>query len=186
MSYVHNRYKAILDNRSAKKTGRGAKTWAFFDRMHHICGDRASSVSLHDAAMKQTAGHKRHQPALSSACLQSSASTSVPADTLSATSVESSLLCSDCDDDEENSVSECKSLKQMCNKGIVKRKKRVEKAPQWYVEAENRMRKSQEEWRNELCKRMDKQEQQQAERIALLKQANTLLRDLINTVRSEQ
>ena len=53
-------------------------------------------------------------------------------------------------------------------------------APQWFLDAELRLRNDQYEWRNELRKRMDKQEAMQAEQTAAQRQTNELLKTLIS------
>lgn len=51
--------------------------------------------------------------------------------------------------------------------------------PKWWCDTEVSMIKSQEEWRNELRRRLDKQEQLQVERLQVMTRANDLLDKLV-------
>lgn len=59
------------------------------------------------------------------------------------------------------------------------RKRKNSAPPKWWCDAEVSMNKSQEEWRNELRRRLDKQEQLQVERLQVMTRANDLLDKLV-------
>jgi len=164
-----NRYKKVLDNKGNNKTGRARKQWAYFDRLDNILGGRASSVSLRAVPAK----------ALTKAVPPTAA---VSDDDLHC------LVRPSFDTDEDDCSTESHSLSTgtgMAKSSIIKRKRRDEKAPQWYLDSEKRLKQSQDEWRAELCRRMDKQEELQQERISVLKETNSLLRQLIKSSHPE-
>ena len=89
---------------------------------------------------------------------------------------------------DEDDCTESRSLSRptgSAKSNVTKRKRRGEKAPQWYLDSENRLTQSQDEWKAELRRRMDKQEGLQQERISVLKETNSLLRQLIQKSHSE-
>jgi len=182
LSHVSIRYKLILDNKGTKKSGRGTKKWQYFDEMDDICGQRASSVSLRvdSASASNAVGHGSVAPKSSSRVVTKAVTSTVPSE-----SVERSSLIRPLSDSDEDDVAETGSLRKNGSGGRVVKRKKLEKAPHWFTEAESRMNKAQDEWRQELMRRMDTTEKLQEERISVMRETNSILKQLLQASRNE-
>lgn len=170
------------------------KTWQFFDSIDSICGGRASSVSLR--AARSSVQHCKAVPIAAASSLTAVTTPihphtvtdiALPAGFISSISVRSLVRPSS--DTDEDDVGESGSIKSRSDRVVKRKSRRTDTAPEWFVEAELRMQKSQEkaqhEWQDEFRKQMDRHEKQQVERTAVLKQTNELLKQLIQASQSE-
>ncbi len=173
------RYKKILDYKGDRKSGRGGKSWEFFKKMDDVCGGSASSVSLRAVTQKV-----RFRPPPSTVSTADTTSQTTSGSTIQScsTSQQQTSLIRPSSDTDSDDVIETGSVRATGTSQIKKRKIRQSKAPEWFVEAERRM----QDWREDLKKRMDRQEQLQQERTDVLKQTNELLKALINSCSREQ
>lgn len=150
------RYKKILDNKN--KTGRGRQQWEFFNVMDDVCGRKASSVSLRGDLTEPTTSVDTVTSVL--AADTASSSPTVTAISTAVTASSTTIISS-----------------KNCNR---KRKNSKNSAPpKWWCDAEASMNKAQEEWRNELRQRLDRQEQLQVERLQVMTRATDLLDKLV-------
>lgn len=179
------RYKIILDNQGSKKSGRGAKRWRFFDDMDEIYGQRASSVSLRLAAR----GSAPSTTTTTSSSVENNSSslpkTASSAATSSSVEKNSSSLLKPASESDDDDVVETGSLKEKATVARVAKRKKSDNTPKWFCEAESRISKSQDEWRQELRLRMDTQEKMQAERLDVLRETNNILKQLLHVSRNE-
>jgi hypothetical protein len=164
-----------------------------FEKMDDICGAKASSQSLRHVDKQSRS--QRNPSVVSTGIKDMSASklSSVGAshmiDTAAPTSHDGtlSLIHPSSETDEDDVIIKDVGLKHKSNsqRSVDQKKLRKDTAPTWFTEAYRCMQDDQQQWRQQLQNRMDRQEQLQSERIAVMKETNNLLKSLIEAHKKE-
>jgi hypothetical protein len=179
-----------LTTKDPKKSGRGAKQWEFFDKMDDICGAKASSLSRRQVNKRSRSQRdprvvSTHIKDMSASKLSVGVSHTV--DTAAFAAHDGTLNNTSSETDEDDVVIKDIGLKHKNNsqRSVDRKKQLKDTAPTWFTEVYRCMQDDQQEWRQQLQNRVDRQEQLQSERIAVMKQTNELLKSLVEARKKE-
>lgn len=151
--------------------------------MHDVCGNKASSISLRGLQSAASDPTTTNTTSSKAPVKQSATDSCVPS---SSTSCNGSVIGPSSDTDEDDVIAfETVSLKKDKSKPRATKKPKKNEPPQWFQSMEDRLSAKQDEWRDEMRKRMDRQESLQTERTAAIKQTNELLKQLIAQCRND-
>jgi hypothetical protein len=166
-----------------------------FSKKWMTCGAKASSQSLR--LVDKQSRSQRNPSVVStgikdvSASKLSSVGESHMIDTAAPTSHDGtlSLIHPSSETDEDDVIIKDVGLKHKSKsnsqRSVDQKKLRKDTAPTWFTEAYICMQDDQQQWRQQLQNRMDRQEQLQSERIAVMRETNNLLKSLIEAHKKE-